>query len=59
MHHDQPTKISFFIYLYAGWILFLDLDLVSSREDGGGGGKETIFQGFDSIYRIAKQWNIL
>lgn len=37
MHHDQPTKISFFIYLYAGWILFLDLDLVSSREDGGGG----------------------
>lgn len=34
MHHNQPRFPFFFIYLYSGWILFLDLDLVSSGKDG-------------------------
>lgn len=47
MHHDQP-RFPFFIYLYVGWILFLDLDLVSSREEK----KETIFQ--DVAFNISR-----
>lgn len=52
MHHNQPRFPFFFIYLYSGWILFLDLDLVSSGKDGKKKKekKETIFQGFDSMY---------
>lgn len=51
MHHNQPRFPFFFIYLYSGWILFLDLDLVSSGKDGKKKEKkETIFQGFDSTY---------
>lgn len=30
---NNAPRFPFFIYLYVGWILFLDLDLVSSREE--------------------------
>lgn len=51
MHHNQPRFPFFFIYLYSGWILFLDLDLVSSGGWKKKKKKERIFQGFDSISR--------
>lgn len=45
MHHNQPRFPFFFIYLYSGWILFLDLDLVSS----GGWKKKKKRKGFSKV----------
>lgn len=59
MHHNQPRFPFFFIYLYSGWILFLDLDLVSSGKDGKKKRKKgNDFPRFRFNVRIARQGNI-